>query len=126
MQKLAAKFIVLFLSSFLCFLLQYQFKLSPVISATSIGLIGTFVPNNFLKLGQHQEILILAGSFIGMATFFDHWSFMFLILASAMASMTYALLENKFHGLGGKIGFIAFISSSISFFISVLLRLKIP
>ena len=126
MQKLTAKFIVLFLSSFLCFLLQYQFKLSPVISAASIGLIGTIIPNKFLKLGQHQEILVLAGAFIGMATFFDHGSLMFLILASALASITYALLENKFHGLGGKIGFIAFLSSSISFFISALLRLKIP
>lgn len=122
MKRITYKASILFASSLLCFFLQYKLHFTPVIAAACTGLLGTLVPKpkNFLQ--PHFEALVLAGAFISMGSFFALHSFLFLILASFLAAIFYVLLEFRFHGLGGRIGFIAFISSTLSLILSFLLK----
>lgn len=125
MKRISYKASILFSGSFLCYFLQYQFKFSPVIAASLIGLLGTFLPKPKTFLAPHFEALLLTGAFIGMGSFFALHSFVFLLLASFLAASIYLIFETHFHGFGGRMGFIAFISSFLSIMLEFLIRLKI-
>lgn len=120
-MRLVYKAIILIIASFSCYLLQAKWHLNSVLSAAIVGTCGTFItpPKRYPKI--LFESLILSGAFIAMGTFFITHSILFLFFASITSATLFILLESYFHGLGGRLGFIAFISSLLSLLMSFIL-----
>lgn len=83
----------------------------PVLSSALAGLIGSLFfykkSNSFREVGY----AIYCGSFIGMGSVLSSLE---LLVASGIAMCILLLLSNVFKGYGGKLGFIAYISSVLT------------
>lgn len=75
--------------------------LNPILSASLIGLIGAMLFNEYREA-------IYVGAFVGMSSLFNIYV---LLLVLLIAAVVYILLEDRFIGIGGKLGFISFIST---------------
>lgn len=92
-----------------CFLLQKYGHLSAVFSASIIGLIASFFPAK--KLSLHFPATLYAGAFIGMGTYLNAMNAVHLFLTASISAVLYALGMPYFHGIGGRLGFIALLST---------------
>lgn len=108
-----SKFIAFFGGCFLCFFLQKEFGLTPVLACAGTGFVGSFLhfPRYYEKNGLHS--VIYAGTFAGMcspAILKSPWHIMCL----SMIGVTLYLLSKPYvKGIGGKLGTISFISGLI-------------
>lgn len=111
-------YVLLFLSTSLgaiatVFISEF-FQTSTVI-ASSVSTL-CFVLLGFSKKEQLQKfsMMFYVGSFIGMTSSSKLSEYYQFLLASFFAVIIFKLVENRFIGLGGKLGAIAFLSSLIS------------
>lgn len=98
----------LVLGSFTTYFLQHQIDLNTVFSAGIVGFSGSYIPllvkNN--RHGKEIPIAIYCGAFVGMSTVDLGYSY--LLFATLATALIYLYTQNLFHGIGGKLGTIAF------------------
>lgn len=93
------------------------FQISKVIASSATTLI--FVLFSLPKKEQFTKfsMMFYVGSFIGMTSSTKLSEYYHFLVASFFAVIIFKLIENKFVGMGGKLGTIAFFSSLISWLI---------
>ncbi|SDZ88538.1 hypothetical protein [Pedobacter hartonius] len=105
------------------FYLNHFLKLGPVISAASVGSLGSFIPN----IRKHSHYLqqlpaaIYCGAFIGMSSEHVASGLLFIITASFFTAILLFLSKNLFAGVGGKLGTLAFAGVAITSFLYFLI-----
>lgn len=109
------KYLCLFLITITAYVLCYSLinvcSFSSIVSSALIGLLGSFIPRNRFFSYTSGRTLTYSASFCAMTNFelLDKGYLHFLLLPLFIYS-TYLLLENRFQGLGGKLGSLSFIS----------------
>ncbi|EQC45997.1 hypothetical protein [Bacteriovorax sp. Seq25_V] len=116
-KKFIVKFSAFFLGCYCCVLLREYFGLNAVISSCLVGLFGTFLPVQKFGNKSRIEAAIYAGSFAGMCSAGVLSGALQIFLLSILGGTFFLLTENILHGLGGKLGTIAFISVSLVYLI---------
>ena len=101
------KLIAFFCGFYGCFLLHQELQMPSVVSACLVGLAGTFVPYS-RAFHYHPQADIYTGAFAGMCSSDVIQNVFELIAVSIVGALIYTLLRNKFVGVGGKLGAIAF------------------
>ncbi len=114
------KFLCFLSGCWLCFYIQSELHVSAVIAAASIGLLGTFIPNNRRIDDVHIQSTIYSGAFVAMGSRLDQSSVWQLLLVSVIGSTLYFVLDRYVKGLGGKLGLIAFVSTILSLLLRAL------
>jgi hypothetical protein len=99
--------------SFLCFWLQNEFGFSAVLASASIGFAISFLNLKNKELSNDIKNAVYAGSFAGMSGesifLLPHQTLVFGFLTAIF----YLFLKNRFIGLGGKLGTVAFLGVSM-------------
>ncbi|WP_299008035.1 hypothetical protein [uncultured Tenacibaculum sp.] len=90
--------------------------LNSVLAATLIGTIASFLPNLNKKSKVLQNIpnAMYCGCFVGMSQKHVAIDYSFILIAGMIAGIFYMFSKNLFHGVGGKLGTLAFGSVVIS------------
>ena len=91
---------VFFSATVLTFGLQDFLHLNAVLAAGCIGFLGSFLPQSSWRP------TVYSGAFVGMTHL--HFGWPFVMLASALAGLFYITSSHLFHGIGGKLGTVAF------------------
>ncbi len=104
-----AKLLSFFFGIYGCFFLHSSLHVPVVVSAASIGLLGSFFPSH-LRFKHHIQSAIYAGAFAGMCSYDIVSSVYDLMLMSIIGAALYTALRNVLIGIGGKLGAIAFVS----------------
>lgn len=105
----SVKLLSFFLGLYGCFMLHQLLTVPVVVSAASMGLIGSFLPTT-TQYQNHPQAAIYAGAFAGMCSSDIITSMYELIFISLIGAAIYTSLKNHFIGVGGKLGAIAFVS----------------
>ncbi|EGV44013.1 hypothetical protein BZARG_1476 [Bizionia argentinensis JUB59] len=97
--------------------------LSSVLAASLIGLVVSFIPDLFKKskLIQGMPTAVYCGTFVGMTNISIAPDYIFITLASFISGFLLIGTKNTFHGVGGKLGTLAFGGVTIAFFITLLI-----
>lgn len=120
-RRLIIKFLAFSLGSSLCFYAHASLNVSPVLASACIGLWATFIPlpDSFDPKNVHSAIY--CGSFAGMCSADFLSSFTEIVLLSAIGGILFLSVRNLFHGFGGKLGTVAFISVALMYLIRSLI-----
>ena len=86
--------------------LSQALGLNSVLSAGLTGFIGSLTPHLPFKNVKTWPAAIYCGAFVGMTSM--DLGYGLLALAALLASLFYVFTQNWFHGIGGKLGTIAF------------------
>ena len=105
----SVKLLSFFFGLYGCFALHQLLTVPVVVSAASMGLIGSFLPTT-TQYQNHPQAAIYAGAFAGMCSSDVITSMYELIFISLIGAAIYTSLKNHFIGVGGKLGAIAFVS----------------
>lgn len=91
-------------------------KLNSVFAATLIGTVASFLPdlNKKSKVLQNIPNAMYCGCFVGMSQKNVAIDYSLIIIAGIIAGIFFILSKNLFHGVGGKLGTLAFGSVVIS------------
>lgn len=81
-----------------------------VLSVALAGIIGGVLIEKIPELGHHLACAWYAGAFVGMSSYFILMLKRHFFFAGLFCGIFYALGEHLFVGVGGKLGFISFIS----------------
>jgi len=89
---------------------------NSVLAAAFIGTIASFLPNLNKKSTFLQNIpnAMYCGCFVGMSQKHVAIDYSFIVISGTIASIFYMFSKNLFHGVGGKLGTLAFGSVVIS------------
>lgn len=90
-----------------CYLLTKELRLHPVLASCLSTFPVALIP--IKKFPQIKEVFY-CGTFAGMTslTFLDSWGVIFL--SSILGATLYYLIQDRFLGIGGKLGFISFLN----------------
>ncbi|WP_316828703.1 hypothetical protein [Pedobacter miscanthi] len=105
------------------FYLNHYLSLGPVISASAVGLTGSFLPL-FRKSSAYLRQLpaaVYCGAFIGMSSTAVAPSILFVLTASFFTAILIIVSKSLFSGVGGKLGTLAFAGVVITSFIYYLI-----
>lgn len=105
------------------FYLNHYLSLGPVISASAVGLTGSFLPL-FRKSSEYLRQLpaaVYCGAFIGMSSTVVAPNILFVITASFFTAILIVVSKSLFSGVGGKLGTLAFSGVVITSFIYYLI-----
>ncbi len=94
--------------SFTTYFLHTTFYLNTVFAAGSVGFFGSFTRNLNPKFKSisHWPIAIYCGAFVGMTTL--PYGYVFILLSTILTGIFYSFSHHYFHGIGGKLGTLAF------------------
>lgn len=93
-----------------CYLLRVEFSFTPVVASAICGVVASFIPQTKLFRQQNVMCAIYSGSFAGMSSISSLNSINDFILISIFGGIILTTLENKFLGVGGKLGMSAFVA----------------
>ncbi|QIG89849.1 hypothetical protein G6R40_09315 [Chryseobacterium sp. POL2] len=101
-------FIWFLIGSCTTYFLQSQLGFNTVLSAGLVGFVGSFTRNLNKKFesASHWPIVIYCGAFIGMTQL--PYGYVFIFLATFLTGIFYSFSQHYFHGIGGKLGTLAF------------------
>ncbi len=102
-------FIIFFGGCWATFFLQEYFGIGVVLASALVGLAGTIIPFPQKNKNSYQAIIYTA-SFAGMSSFELVENIFHIALVSIFGALIFIGLKNYFIGLGGKMGFTAFLS----------------
>lgn len=108
-QSTPLHFVGFFFGILSCYFLQKYGHISSVFSASFVGLVASFLPTK--KLTAHFPATLYAGAFIGMGTFLNAMNVLHLILTATIGALLYSLGMPYFNGVGGRLGFVALLST---------------
>ena len=111
-----------FFGAIITYLLSASFGLSSVLSAGLVGLIISFIPNLFKNnvFIKGMPTAVYCGAFVGMTNVSVAPDYIFISLASVITGLLLVGTKDAFHGVGGKLGTLAFGGVAIAFFITFL------
>lgn len=95
----------------MCYFLNGFTDLGSILSASSIGIVASFLPN----LNKRSDYLnqlpaaIYCGVFVGMSSLEIAASGVYVIAAGIVSGAVFIVSKNLFVGFGGKLGTIAFV-----------------
>ena len=102
------------LGALVTYVLQKNFGISAVISASIVGLvggiIGLIIPNKMFAP------VVFCGAFVGMSSP-SLFSLSFVVTAGILSGILFQATTNVFVGFGGKLGGIAFLAVAAVFYI---------
>ncbi|MGJ8743088.1 hypothetical protein [Polaribacter sp.] len=112
-----------FFGAIITYVLSAILGIGSVLSASIVGLVASFVPaffkkNNFIK---GMPTAVYCGSFVGMTNVNIAPDYIFIALASVISGFLLVGTKDTFHGIGGKLGTLAFGGVALAFFITFLL-----
>ncbi|MFC0521878.1 hypothetical protein ACFFGL_14370 [Mesonia maritima] len=89
-----------------------------VIGASTIGLLGSFIPKNFFGKNEGKQLrtAIYCGTFIGMCQPLAENHYLLICFASFLGGIVYCLSLQNLNGFGGKLGTIAFTGVCLAIF----------
>jgi hypothetical protein len=99
--------------------LLHKYFVSIVVASCLVGLIGALL-GQFFKL-PHLTLVIFASSFVGMSNFLIG-AIPSIILGGALSGAIYSFSTHLFIGFGGRLGAIAFISTTVSFCLMLIMN----
>ncbi|GFD87922.1 hypothetical protein KUL152_01480 [Tenacibaculum sp. KUL152] len=102
-----SKLITFYAGFYGCFILHHAFAVPVVVSAATVGLLGSFIPYTS-RFKRHPQAAVYAGAFAGMCSQDIIQTQSEIITVSLVGAFIYTLLRNVFVGIGGKLGAIAF------------------
>ena len=111
-QRYLLDFLALFLGCLLCFLLRIGWNWSPLLASAALGFAITFVPVPARFDRKGMQIAFCTGTFVGMSSLKIISSPQQVLLASLIGAALCVLAGSHFKGIGGRMGFIAFLASS--------------
>lgn len=91
-------------------------SLNSVLAAALVGTIASFLTslNKKSKILQSIPNAMYCGCFVGMSQKHVAIDYSFIVISGTIASIFYMFSKNLFHGVGGKLGTLAFGSVVIS------------
>ncbi|REE08642.1 hypothetical protein DFQ09_106109 [Winogradskyella pacifica] len=94
----------------LCYLLNVNGGLGPILSMGIVGTLASFAPSLNKKSNYLKEIptSIYCGAFVGMSSVATTPSIGFVLAAGTLAGLFFMISKNLFLGVGGKLGTMAF------------------
>ena len=109
-----------FFGAIVTYVLSVSFGLSNVLSAGLVGLVVSFIPaffkkNTFIK---GMPTAVYCGAFVGMTNVSVAPDYIFITLASTITGLLLIGTKDAFHGVGGKLGTLAFGGVALAFFIT--------
>ena len=109
-----------FFGAIITYVLSSSFGLSRVLSASLVGLIASFVPNLFKRSGFAQGVptAVYCGAFVGMTNISVSTDYIIISIASATTGLLLVGTKDTFHGVGGKLGTLAFAGVVFAFLIT--------
>lgn len=109
--------------AFSTFYLNHFLKLGPVLSASIVGSIASFIPAVKKQSHYLQQLpaAIYCGAFIGMSSAGVAPNFLFITTASFFTAILLIISKNLFAGVGGKLGTMAFAGVVITSFLYFLI-----
>ena len=92
------------------YVINNNLHFGPVIAASLIGFLGSLLPqiNKRSVYLKQLPAAIYCGAFIGMSNLRVANGFLFVFAASFFAGVGLVLSKSLFHGMGGKLGLLAF------------------
>lgn len=105
-RLIPVKFLAFYLGCLGCHLLQTKAGTSPVAASAAVGLAATFVP-----VRRGLQAAVYAGTFAGMCSHEIIAGHRHILIISLIGAVLYVLFKERFNGIGGKLGAIAFVSS---------------
>ncbi|UOF01537.1 hypothetical protein [Bdellovibrio reynosensis] len=109
------KFISLLGGCLTCFYFQSQWGFNPVTAAALTGLIGSFIPDTKKIESAHIHATVYIGAFIAMGSKVVMAGFPQILFVSILGTTIYFFISPYIKGFGGRMGFVAFISSILGF-----------
>ncbi|WP_452229392.1 MULTISPECIES: hypothetical protein [unclassified Lacinutrix] len=109
-----------FFGAIITYILSVSFGLSSVLSAGLVGLGVSFIPGFFKKntFIQGMPTAVYCGAFVGMTNVSVAPDYIFITLASTITGLLLVGTKDAFHGVGGKLGTLAFGGVTLAFFIT--------
>jgi hypothetical protein len=102
-------FLALYLGCATCFWLRTRWDWSPILAAAALGVAATFVPVPSRFDQKRLQIVFCTGTFIGMSSAQIISGPRQIFEVSLLGAALCVLAEPYFKGLGGRMGFIAFL-----------------
>lgn len=102
-----------------CYLINQQFGLGAVLSASLVGLAGALIPylnkkSNYLS---HLPPAIYCGAFVGMSNTKIAHDIYFILAASICTAVLLIISKSLLNGIGGKLGTLAFAGVAITYLV---------
>ena len=112
-----------FFGAIITYVLSSSFGLNRVLSASLVGLIASFIPNLFKRsmFAQGVPAAVYCGAFVGMTNISVSTDYIIITIASATAGLLLVGTKDTFHGVGGKLGTLAFAGVVFAFLITSLI-----
>ncbi len=94
----------------ICYLFHHKMQMGSVISAGLTGTLASFLPSLKPSSGYLKKIpvALYCGAFVGMTSALIAPSALFIMLAGVLTSLLLIISGGLFHGMGGKLGTLAF------------------
>lgn len=108
-------FLFFLIGSFSTYFLQHDLKFNTVFSAGLVGFVGSFTSKSNFKSAKSWPITIYCGAFVGMTNL--EFGYAFLLTATFFTAVFYTFTQHNFHGIGGKLGTLAFMGVLYSYLI---------
>lgn len=112
-----------FFGAIVTYVLCVTFGLNNVLAAGLVGLIISFIPDFFKEniFIKGMPTAVYCGAFVGMSNVSVAPDYIFITLASAITGLLLIGTKDAFHGVGGKLGTLAFGGVALAFFITFLI-----
>ncbi|QDZ62530.1 hypothetical protein EVD20_06670 [Elizabethkingia bruuniana] len=109
-------FSFLLAGSFTTYFLQHNIGFNTVFSAGLVGFTGSMLPKiKKFRSSKNWPIAIYCGAFVGMSKL--EFGYYYLFTATFFTAVFYAFTQHLFHGIGGKLGTLAFMGVMYSYII---------
>lgn len=108
LKEIQFTILIFFAAAISVFLLHTNDIVNPVIASAVLGFIGTYIPIGKMFERSFFEACWYSGSFAGMTSSFIAQSPIHIFLISIFSGMIFYFTQQKFKGVGGKLGSIAF------------------
>ncbi|MGJ8731935.1 hypothetical protein [Cellulophaga fucicola] len=112
-----------FFGAIVTYILHTSFGFSTVLAASTVGLTISFVPNVIKNNAVVNTVptAVYCGAFVGMTNASVAPDYVFIALASVFTGLLLVGSKDSFHGVGGKLGTLAFGGVVLAFLITFLL-----
>jgi hypothetical protein len=112
-----ANFLATFLAFYLgcagCFFLRQGFSATPILAASLLGVLITFVPVPRHLDKKTFQIVFCTGTFAAMSSEKIMWTPWHLAAISLLGAGVYIIAKPYFIGIGGKMGMLAFLTTVV-------------
>lgn len=107
------------ISAICTYALSTKLALGPILSASIIGTVGSFVPNlkKTSSILKQVPVAIYCGAFVGMSSPTVAGSFTFVLVAGVFTAIFLMVSKSVLQGVGGKLGSLAFLAVVLTYFL---------